>query len=89
MKIQAELSLYPLKTDSIESAVKRFIEELEKSDVSVSPGPMSTLVNGESEQVFQVISRCFADAGATGEIVLVAKFSNACPAKDEFNREKK
>lgn len=60
MKIQAELSLYPLKNDSLEKTVKRFIEELSKPGMSVIPGAMSTLVTGESKEVFRVISKCFA-----------------------------
>jgi Na+-translocating ferredoxin:NAD+ oxidoreductase RNF subunit RnfB len=81
MKIQAELSLYPLKTDLIENAVRNFIKELSKSGISVVTGQMSTLVAGESEEVFRVVGECFEKACRTGEIVLVVKFSNACPEK--------
>ncbi|MBN1547612.1 MAG: 4Fe-4S binding protein [Syntrophaceae bacterium] len=81
MKIQAELSLYPLKTDLIEDAVKNFIKELSKSEVSVVPGQMSTLVAGQSGEIFRVIGECFEKACRTDEIVLVVKFSNACPEK--------
>lgn len=88
MKIQAELSLYPLKTDSLENAIKRFIGGLSQSGISVVPGEMSTLVAGESEEVFRMVSQCFATACMTEEVVLVAKFSNACPTKAELNREK-
>ena len=81
MKIQAELSLYPLKTDLIENAVRNFIKELSESGVSVVPGQMSTLVAGESEEVFRVVGQCFEKACRTDKIVLVVKFSNACPEK--------
>lgn len=81
MKIQAELSLYPLKTDLIESPVRNFIKELSKSGVSVVPGQMSTLVAGESEEVFRVVGECFEKACGTDKMVLVVKFSNACPEK--------
>ena len=79
MKIQAELSLYPLKTASLDSSVKRFIEALSQPGISVVPGAMSTVIAGEREHVFGVISQCFADACISDEVVLVAKFSNACP----------
>ena len=81
MKIQAELSLYPLKTDLIENAVRNFIKELSKSGVSVVPGQMSTLVAGESEEVFRVVGECFEKACRTDKIVLVVKFSNDCHEK--------
>ena len=81
MKIQAELSLYPLKTDLTENAVMHFIKELSKSGVSVVPGQMSTLVAGESEEVFRVVGECFEKACRTDRIVLVVKFSNAFPEK--------
>lgn len=78
-KIQAEMSLYPLKTDLLENAVRNFIKELSKSGLFVLPGWMSTLIAGESEEVFRVVGQCFEKACRTGEIVLVVKFSNACP----------
>ncbi|MBN1830021.1 MAG: thiamine-binding protein [Deltaproteobacteria bacterium] len=81
MKIQAELSLYPLKTDLIENAVRNFIKELSESGVSVVPGQMSTLVAGESEDVFRAVGECFEKACRMGKIVLVVKFSNACLEK--------
>ena len=88
MRIQAELSLYPLKTESLEDSVKRFIEKLMHSGISVVPGEMSSLVAGESDAVFRVIGECFEKACRTQEVVLVVKFSNACPTKAESNREK-
>ena len=81
MKIQAELSLYPLKTDLIEDGVRNFIKELSQSGVSVVPGHMSTLVAGESEDVFRVVGECFEKACRADKNVLVVKFSNACPEK--------
>ncbi len=81
MKIQAELSLYPLKTDLIENAVANSIKELSKSGISVVPGQMSTLVAGESDGIFRVVGECFEKACRTDKIVLVVKFSNACPEK--------
>jgi len=81
MNIQAELSLYPLKTDFLENAVKIFIRGISQPGISVVPGEMSTVVAGESEEVFRVIGECFGNACSTDDVVLVAKFSNACPEK--------
>ncbi|MBN1664293.1 MAG: hypothetical protein JW943_11895 [Deltaproteobacteria bacterium] len=81
MKIQAELSLYPLKTDLPEKAIRLFIENLSQPGISVVPAEMSTLVAGESEEIFHIVGQCFEKACRTNDIVLVAKFSNACPEK--------
>ena len=70
-----------MKTDLIENAVRNFIKDLSKSRVSVVPGQMSTLIAGESEEVFRVVGECFEKACRTDKIVLVVKFSNASPEK--------
>lgn len=79
MRIQAELSLYPLKTDRLDEAVGDFVRELAKPGISVFPGRMSTLVAGESEAVLRVIGDGFTRICRQGEVVLVVKYSNACP----------
>lgn len=81
MKVQAELSLYPLKTGLLESTVRVFIGELSKAGVSVVPAEMSTLVTGECREVFRIVGQCFETICRANEAVLVAKFSNACPEK--------
>lgn len=88
MKIQAELGLCPLKADLFEETVERLAEELSQPGMSVIPGAMSPLVIGESEDVFRVISKCFAKVCTIEEVVLVAKSSNACPIKAESEKEK-
>jgi len=44
MKIQVALSLYPLKTKSVEHIITDFIDELTRTELSVIPGTMSTLI---------------------------------------------
>ncbi|MBN1382164.1 MAG: thiamine-binding protein [Deltaproteobacteria bacterium] len=86
MKIQAELSLYPLKTDLLDDAVKLFIEELSQPGITVVPSEMSTRIAGESEAVFRVVGQCFEKACRRNDVVLVAKFSNACPEKSDTEK---
>lgn len=83
MRIQAELSLYPLKTERLVQAIGDFIRELAKPGISVAPGTMSTLVAGECEAVLRVIGDCFEKVCRHGEVVLVVKYSNACPGGDD------
>jgi len=82
MRIQAELSLYHLKTDLLENTVSIFIEDLSQPGISVVSAEMSTWIGGESEKVFQVVGECFEKACRTNQCVLIAKFSNACPEKE-------
>lgn len=81
MKIHAELSLYPLGTNYFKDAVKRFIDSLRHEGVTVEPGEMSTMITGESDKVFSVVSQAFHDISAGEEVVLVVKYTNACKSK--------
>ena len=86
MKIQAELSLYPLKTKELDSSIEAFLRALARKGISVDPGPMSTVVSGESRAVFRGISKGFEKLVKRDEIVLIAKVSNACPLSQKDNR---
>ncbi len=88
MKIQAELSLYPLRIRSYEKTIEAFIEDLSQSGITVIPGAMSTMIAGEEDAVFQCISECYHRAACSGDVVLKATFSNACPVlKDHKNTD--
>ena len=80
MNIQAELSLYPLKTERIDTAISRFIEQLEAGGLKPEVGAMSTVVRGECHRVFSAVERAFDACGSEGDIVLVFKAGNACPS---------
>jgi uncharacterized protein YqgV (UPF0045/DUF77 family) len=72
MMIQAEVSLYPLKTDEIGVAIESFIEHLDGHDLEVKSGPMSTQISGDCAKVFAALAKCFATAADQDEIVMVA-----------------
>ena len=83
MKIQAELSLYPLKEPQVSPFIDGFLNLIEQTDLSISTGPMSTIISGEREDVFQAVSDAFAKTADQCQVVLIVKFSNACPRKPE------
>lgn len=85
MKIQAELSLYPLKTKELAPLIEAFLRALDRKGISIDPGPMSTVASGESEALFQAISESFEEVAELSEITLIAKFSNACPLSRKEN----
>jgi len=79
MKIQAELSLYPLKEVHISSYINGFLDTIKSTGLSVHVGPMSTIIAGESENVFQALSDAFGKTADTCKVVLNVTISNACP----------
>jgi len=79
MRIQAEVSLYPLRTDEVGAAIESFIGGLENQDLEVEPGPMSTRITGECRNLFAKLGESFATVADQWQVVLTAKVSNACP----------
>ena len=89
MNIQAELSLYPLRTERLDTAISRFVEQLEAGGLKPEVGAMSTVVRGECHRVFSAVERAFDACGSEGDIVLVFKAGNACPECIHQNKELK
>jgi|LGOV01.1.fsa_nt_gb uncharacterized protein YqgV (UPF0045/DUF77 family) len=81
MKIQAEMSLYPLKESHVSPYIDGVLNIIQHPDLSISAGPMSTIISGEREDVFQAISDAFAKTADQCQVVLIVKYSNACPRK--------
>lgn len=81
MKVQAEASFYPLRTQQVGETVVRFLEHLRRVGLNVEVGPMSTRMTGESELVFATLGNAFRDTASSCDAVLVLKVSNACPTE--------
>lgn len=79
MTVQAELSLYPLRTDELSRPIETLCQALSRQGLEVHPGPMSTRVAGELERVFTALGEAFAQVARDYEAVLIVKVSNACP----------
>ena len=85
MKVQAEISLYPLRENELTRPIQQFIGLLENNKLKVKSGPMSTLVIGEEAVVFEKLQKAFRQLAEKYQIVMTAKISNTCP---EVNRNK-
>ena len=85
MKVQAEISLYPLRENELTKPIQQFIQAFEDDNLSIKTGPMSTLVTGDSKVVFESLQKAFEQIAEKYEVVLAVKISNACP---EVNRDK-
>jgi len=79
MNIQAELSLYPLRTKRVGDVISQFAEELRTNGLEPKTGAMSTIVKGEGRLVFAAVERAFEVCGDKADIILIFKASNACP----------
>jgi uncharacterized protein YqgV (UPF0045/DUF77 family) len=79
MKVQAEISLYPLRQNELTKPIQQFIELLGDDKLQVKTGPMSTLVIGEEPVVFENLQKAFGRIAQRCEVVLAVKISNACP----------
>ncbi len=79
MKVQAEVSLYPLRTRKLSGPVDEFCEVLRSHGLHAETRSMSTLIVGESEGLFAALKEGFDVAARRAEIVIDCKISNACP----------
>jgi len=78
MDVEAEVSLYPLGQKELAPGVNAFVEVLRTHGCQVKVGDMSSLVTGESEQVFGALRRAYDGAASQGGCVLIVKACNAC-----------
>ena len=79
MKVQAEISLYPLRCSDLTEPIRQFIELLETDKLKVETGPISTLVTGDSQVVFENLKKAFERLAEKYKVVMTAKISNTCP----------
>ena len=79
MKVQAEVSLYPLRQNDLTKPIQQFVESLKNDDLNVKTGSMSSIISGEESIVFQSLQKAFERAAQQYKVVLTAKISNACP----------
>ena len=79
MKVEAEVSLYPLTEVNLEHPVMDFSDVLKSHGCEVEIGLMSLVVKGESSQVFEALRLGYEQAAQKSGCVLIIKACNACP----------
>jgi uncharacterized protein YqgV (UPF0045/DUF77 family) len=84
--ISAQISLYPLRQESLAAPIDELVNALRSRGLQVSPGAMSTLVLGDAENLFDGLKQAFQRATQGGHVVMVATFSNACPIEPVGNK---
>jgi uncharacterized protein YqgV (UPF0045/DUF77 family) len=63
---------------SLSEPIEHLQHVLDSRGLEVRPGPMSTLVVGSTDDIFDGLKQAFQEAAERGQVVLVATFSNAC-----------
>ena len=89
MKVQAQVSLYALRTRILSEPVREFCEMLTTHDLKVDRQSMSTFIVGELDVVFQAIREAFHAVATKYDVVMELKASNACPDDPERRAREK
>jgi len=79
MRVQAEVSLYLLRSQHLGKPIERFVETLKEHELQVSMGAMSTCIEGENGEVFAALQKAFAQVAEEHQAVVLVKLANACP----------
>ena len=83
MTIQAEISLYPLRTSRLQPVLDHFLERLDKHSIEIEGGAMSSRIRGGTADVFAALSDASSAVAEDHSVGLILKASNACPAEPE------
>lgn len=84
MTVQAEVSLYPLRTKEISPTLDSFIETIKTDAIVVETGAMSSRITGDIAEMFLALASGFAAVAKDQEVVLIIKVSNACPVESRM-----
>jgi uncharacterized protein YqgV (UPF0045/DUF77 family) len=77
--VSAQVSLYPLRQDRLSPVIDEAIKIFKNRGIEVELGPMSTLLTGDDQMIFEALTEAFRKGAEMGEIVMVVTLSNACP----------
>jgi len=80
MRVEAEVSLYPLGDARLSPFIASFVNVLRERGCEANVGQMSTLVKGDTDHVFDALKTAYEKAADKGACVLIFHASNACPA---------
>lgn len=83
MQINIEISYYSL-TDDFKTPVREFIEVLSRNDkFSITPGAMSTYVEGDFDELMNVLNNDMRNLMEKYPSVFCLKISNACQCREK------
>jgi uncharacterized protein YqgV (UPF0045/DUF77 family) len=77
--ITAQVSLYPLRQESLAPTIDEALRTFREYGLDVEPGTMSSLITGDDAAIFAALQEAFRRTAKQGHVVMIATFSNACP----------
>lgn len=77
MKLCAEVSIYPQKTNNASQIITSAVQTLSQENVEYKVGSLSTHIDGNDEQVWTGIKKVFNEAQNSGEVSMVVTISNS------------
>jgi uncharacterized protein YqgV (UPF0045/DUF77 family) len=81
MKVQAEISIYPLRVKSLSEPVETFCKALREHGLEIETTAMSSFVSCESKDFFDACREAFEQISEKYDAVLHMKVSNSCPLR--------
>ncbi len=79
MEISVQISLYPLGKEHLSQDISGFVELLRAKGLRCEVGRMSTVLSGNSDDVFGALKEAYSFMASRGACVMVSTISNACP----------
>lgn len=79
MKVQAQISIYPLKTKSLSEPIEEFCRILKDKGLKVETRTMDSFIIGQSDAVFKSVQEAFEQIAEKYDVAMDFKISNACP----------
>jgi uncharacterized protein YqgV (UPF0045/DUF77 family) len=78
--LTAQVSVYPLRQPRLSLTIDETVRIFRAHGLEVRPGPMSTLVTGDDDDILAALKEALRGATDRGQVVMVVTLSNACPA---------
>lgn len=75
--ITAEVSLYPQKTTDASQIINSSLQALNRNNLQVNVGSISTRIQGSEEEVWKGLKSLFEQAGGRSEVNMVVTLSNS------------
>ncbi len=79
MRVQAQISIYPLKTKSLYAPIDEFCRILKDKGLKVQTRTMDSLIIGQSDVIFKSVQEAFGQIAEKYDVAMDFKISNACP----------
>lgn len=85
--ISAQVSLYPLRVKSLTPVINDALQIFKDLNLDITPGSMSTIINGNENSVWQALRDAFNTCAARSALVMTITVSNACPLPNKSNHD--